>query len=122
MERAVYNLLLNASQASRKSAYVPEVALTLSETVDQVQIRVIDNGPGVSETMRKTLFEPFSSEGKESGTGLGLTVAQRVAQDHGGQVVLERSRPGETVFALCMAKSVLTMQPPAAQPSLVVDK
>ena len=122
VERAVYNLLLNASQASRKSAYVPEVALTLSETVDQVQIRVIDNGPGVSETMRKTLFEPFSSEGKESGTGLGLTVAQRVAQDHGGQVVLERSRPGETVFALCMAKSVLTMQPPAAQPSLVVDK
>lgn len=122
VERAVYNLLLNASQASRKSAYPPEVVLTLSETVDQVQLRVIDNGPGVSETMRKTLFEPFSSEGKESGTGLGLTVAQRVAQDHGGQVVLERSRPGETVFALCMAKSVLAMQPAAAQAALAEDK
>lgn len=122
VERAVYNLLLNASQASRKSTFAPEVTLTLSETVDQVQIRVIDNGPGVSERMRKTLFEPFSSEGKESGTGLGLTVAQRVAQDHGGQVVLERSRQGETVFALCMAKSVLTMQPPATQPSVAIDQ
>jgi signal transduction histidine kinase len=104
LERAIYNLLLNASQASRSTLMRPTVNISLIETSDQIQIRITDSGPGVPDSIRKSLFEPFVTEGKENGIGLGLTVAQRVAQDHGGQVILEQSQPGKTTFVLCLHK------------------
>jgi nitrogen-specific signal transduction histidine kinase len=68
---------------------------------------VVDNGPGVSEEIRVTLFEPFVSKGKLGGVGLGLTLADRIAQEHGGSVELESSEPGRTVFCLSLAKATL---------------
>jgi nitrogen-specific signal transduction histidine kinase len=53
------------------------------------------------------LFEPFVSEGKLGGVGLGLTLADRIAHEHGGSVTLETSEPGNTVFCLSLAKSTL---------------
>jgi nitrogen-specific signal transduction histidine kinase len=63
---------------------------------------VEDSGAGISDALRPHLFEPFVSEGKESGTGLGLTVAQRIAIEHGGDVALESKAgvAGKTVFLL----------------------
>jgi nitrogen fixation/metabolism regulation signal transduction histidine kinase len=112
VERAIYNLLLNASQASKRGLELPVVNVTLTETSDQIQVRVTDNGTGVPNSIRNSLFEPFVSEGKESGIGLGLTVARRVAEDHGGQVILEESQSGKTTFVLCMGKSVPLISTP----------
>jgi nitrogen-specific signal transduction histidine kinase len=50
--------------------------------------------------MREKMFLPFSTEGKVNGTGLGLTLALHIAQEHGGSVVLAGSEPGCTVFHL----------------------
>jgi signal transduction histidine kinase len=105
VERAIYNLLLNASQASKRGSCTPTVSIVLTDRVDQIQVRVTDNGAGVPESIRNSLFEPFVSVGKESGIGLGLTVARRVAEDHGGQVMLEESEPGRTTFVLCLKKA-----------------
>jgi nitrogen-specific signal transduction histidine kinase len=69
---------------------------------------VIDNGPGVSENIRKSLFDPFVSEGKHKGTGLGLTLTHRIAVEHGGGVVLLSSRPGETIFQMRIARGLGT--------------
>lgn len=102
VERAIYNLLINASQASKRGTEPPRVNIALIHALDQVQIQVTDNGPGVPESIRTSLFEPFVSMGKESGIGLGLTVARRVAEDHGGHVALEQSEPGKTTFTLCL--------------------
>ena len=63
-----------------------------------------DNGGGVAKAIRDNLFEPFVSEGKEGGVGLGLTLAHRVAEEHGGSVILVSSIPGETVFLLTFEK------------------
>jgi len=106
VERAIYNLFINASQAAKRGAQLPEVNVVLIDALDYIQIRVTDNGPGVSELIRSSLFEPFVSMGKESGIGLGLTVARRVAEDHGGRVILEQSEPGQTTFVLCLGKSL----------------
>jgi nitrogen-specific signal transduction histidine kinase len=46
------------------------------------------------------------SEGKQKGTGLGLTLANCIATEHGGEVVLVSSRPGETVFQMKVARSL----------------
>ena len=48
--------------------------------------------------MRDHLFEPFVSHGKENGTGMGLTVVQKILQDHGGDVMVERTSPSGTTF------------------------
>jgi signal transduction histidine kinase len=115
VERALYNLLLNACQAAQKSKGAPQVTLSFQETDTAFRFYVTDNGPGVSEEIRVTLFEPFVSKGKLGGVGLGLTLADRIAQEHGGAVELEASVPGHTVFCLSLAKATLLSFEAAAQ-------
>jgi signal transduction histidine kinase len=107
IERALYNLLLNGSQAARQGAETPTIRVSLADEGDQFVFRVCDNGPGVPESVRVTLFQPFVSEGKTSGVGLGLTLAHKIAQEHGGGVTLEESRAGYTVFRMSLSKSTL---------------
>jgi signal transduction histidine kinase len=105
--RALYNLVLNACQATRAGTVAPVVTVKLSEDAEKVRIAICDTGPGVPAAIRSTLFQPFVSFGKVNGTGLGLTVAQHVAQEHGGEVRLEKSEPGETIFSVLLFKRAL---------------
>jgi nitrogen-specific signal transduction histidine kinase len=66
---------------------------------------VSDTGRGIPELIRSQLFEPFVSHGKENGTGLGLTVVQKIVQDHGGDVAVEKTSPAGTVFRLLLPLS-----------------
>jgi two-component system nitrogen regulation sensor histidine kinase GlnL len=59
---------------------------------------VRDTGPGISETIRPHLFEPFLST-KMSGSGLGLALVGKIMDDHGGVIEVE-SRPGRTEISL----------------------
>ena len=72
--------------------------IRLTVEVDAIVVRIEDNGSGVPEAVRSSLFQPFVSEGKQNGTGLGLTLAFQVAREHGGSIVIERSSPGDTCF------------------------
>ena len=56
-----------------------------------VVIRVSDNGPGIPESIRDKVFQPFFST-KEEGTGLGLSIATRIIEDHGGRLELESTQ------------------------------
>ncbi|HWE83951.1 MAG TPA: ATP-binding protein [Terracidiphilus sp.] len=104
IERAISNLLLNACQSVRGLGVEAHVEVAMETQEQQVIVNVIDNGPGVPEKIRNRVFEPFVSEGKQKGTGLGLTLANCIALEHGGEVVLLSSRPGETVFQLRVAR------------------
>jgi signal transduction histidine kinase len=107
LSRAIYNLLLNACQAAKKGTGTPQVIVRLSEDDTKIEIRICDSGAGVAESIKETLFQPFVSAGKENGVGLGLTLAQHVAQEHGGEVRLEKSVPGETIFSILLYKQAL---------------
>ena len=101
----VLNLLRNALQAGAKSILVRTRAVhgaMLGERAVRLALRldVIDDGVGVPEHLRETLFLPLVS-GRADGTGLGLALAQEIAQEHGGQLTC-RSRPGRTVFSLTL--------------------
>jgi signal transduction histidine kinase len=105
--RAVYNLLLNGCQAARRGGYPPMVTLTLLEEQQALRIQIADNGPGVPETIRQKIFLPFVSEGRESGVGLGLTLAQQIAQEHGGRVELSETAEHYTSFTIVLPKAAL---------------
>lgn len=65
-----------------------------------IEIRIIDDGPGVSDDVRHRLFQPFVTD-KPAGQGLGLALVSKVASAHGGLVELT-SRPGKTVFSILL--------------------
>jgi signal transduction histidine kinase len=100
LERALYNLLLNASEAINGED--GRISVELQEVSGGLQLRIADNGRGIPESIRGKLFDPFVSYGKENGTGLGLTVVQKIVQDHGGDILVERTSQAGTVFRLTL--------------------
>ena len=109
IERALFNLLLNACQSRRPAGRSSVVTARLYDAGKSVCIDIVDNGSGVPAAVRATLFEPFVSEGKQNGTGLGLTLARRIAEDHGGRLDLASSTPQETTFQLCFPMAVTSL-------------
>lgn len=110
--RAVFNLLLNACQAARSGTRPPEVRLRLEESQDSYLIEISDSGPGVPDSIRDTMFLPFVSEGKESGIGLGLTMAQQITQEHGGRIDMGTTADGRTQFTIVLPKDALERYAP----------
>ncbi len=92
IKRAVRNLVENAV------AYGHKADVRIANAGDGYDVVVEDEGPGIPETDRQRVFEPFvrlesSRNEATGGTGLGLTLVKAIAEGHGGAVMLE-SRPG----------------------------
>jgi signal transduction histidine kinase len=98
LTRLFQNLIINACEAVPKDG--GKVEVTVREDGDMLEVRVADTGRGIPDELRNNVFDPFVSHGKENGTGLGLTVVQKIAQDHGGKVDVERTSSSGTVMRL----------------------
>ncbi|MEO8699526.1 MAG: ATP-binding protein [Kofleriaceae bacterium] len=89
------NLISNAQQAMGGSGTITIETAKL-DTV--VAVRIIDDGPGVPEEALPRIFEAFfTTKPKGEGTGLGLGIARKIVEKHGGEMLCE-SEPGRTVF------------------------
>lgn len=95
IRRAVSNVAANAREAmGGRGRLVLRAWLEPSATApeegsgERLVIELQDEGPGVAPEIRGTLFEPFVTVGKKRGTGLGLAVARRFVEDHGGSIEL----------------------------------
>src|SRR6185369_3715211 len=104
--RAVLNLLDNAIKHSPPGA---DVGVSLVRTSAWYDVIVTDAGPGIPETLHGRVFERFfradaarsrSESSATSGAGLGLPIARRIAELHGGRLDLIESAPGRTIFRL----------------------
>lgn len=97
--RALQNLVTNAIQAVAEQNGKVGIHTTVDEGF--VEIRVQDNGCGISEEEQIKIFEPyFTTKSDTGGTGLGLAITKRVVEQHQGDIVVA-STPGEgTVFTL----------------------
>jgi signal transduction histidine kinase len=109
---ALYNLLLNACQAAKRGMPPGIVRVALSQDQATIHLRVTDSGPGIPASIRDTLFQPFVTDSRKNGIGLGLTIAQCVAREHGGFVSIEESSPRRTVFVLHLPKRALAALTP----------
>ena len=89
------NLIDNAIDAMGGKG---ELRIRTSQELDMVLVEIIDNGPGIPDSVRPHIFEPFfTTKGVGSGTGLGLDTAYRIVHGQHGGITFD-SKPGETRF------------------------
>lgn len=95
LKEALVNLIINACEAMVKggSIIIYEEEVISDKLGQMLVIRLSDNGPGISESIQKKIFQPFFSC-KEDGTGLGLSIAEKIINEHGGWLDL-KSREGK---------------------------
>jgi two-component system nitrogen regulation sensor histidine kinase GlnL len=110
LTQALLNIVKNAAQALSGTTRGPEITLrtrvargvTLAKRRHRLALKVgvQDNGPGVAPEIRDRIFYPLVS-GREGGSGLGLTIAQTLVAQHGGNIECE-SVPGQTTFTVLL--------------------
>jgi two-component system, NtrC family, sensor kinase len=98
--RVWLNLLRNAVDAAAGKS---EIHVSSVDTATGVQVVVRDNGPGIPEEIKATLFVPFRTT-KSRGLGLGLSSADLAVRAHGGSIVCE-SEPGKTIFTVDLPRA-----------------
>ncbi len=111
--RVFANLIRNATEAGATI-----VRLSTEICDGQTLLRVADNGPGLPERAKANLFKPFAGSVRSGGTGLGLAIARDLIRAHGGELMLEQTGPGGTVFSMTLMVDELqdTAPPLSARP------
>lgn len=96
LREALRNLIENARDAVSARAYGDpsrgSVRVGVRRDRERVVVRIHDDGPGLDDSVRQRVFHPFFTT-KESGFGLGMPIARKIIEQHGGSLTL-RSRPG----------------------------
>jgi len=102
LRQLLHNLIKNSLEAigdTRK----PHIEVSTQEISDNgrlwVELVIADNGPGLPESFDERWFEPYTTS-KARGTGLGLAVAKKIAEEHGGTIRAENRAPGGAMFVL----------------------
>src|SRR5581483_2393850 len=94
MERVIYNLVVNAAQASPPKA---PITVKTRQVGDTVEIAVIDRGSGIEPKLVENIFNPFVTT-KSSGVGLGLAIVSKIVDEHGGSISVESELGSGSVF------------------------
>ena len=116
IRRALANLIDNAAEAMHGSLLrVLGIHTSLSEDGGSAEIAVSDTGHGLTDEIRERLFLPFYST-KQRGSGLGLSIAAKIVQEHGGSLRAEANSPKGARFLLR-----LPLMEPAQLTSAAID-
>ncbi|MFC7132438.1 MULTISPECIES: two-component system sensor histidine kinase NtrB [Salinibaculum] len=92
------NLLKNAVQHNTRD--VPEVTIDVTESERTVTVRVADNGPGIPDEQKETIFGKGEAGLDSQGTGIGLYLVQTLVESYGGEVHVEDNDPDGAVFTV----------------------
>ncbi|MBI3048102.1 MAG: PAS domain S-box protein [Acidobacteria bacterium] len=110
LRAAVLNLFLNAAQATSGRG---RIAVTVARRDEQCVLSIRDSGPGIPLELRERVFEPFFTT-KARGGGLGLPIARRTAELHGGTLTLTCPEDGGCLFTLALPLQAVAVAVPAA--------
>ena len=99
MAQVVYNIAANARDAMPQGG---KFGVSTRRVKDRVEMRLSDTGAGVPKEVGERIFEPFFSYGKRQGVGLGLAIAQRIVEEHGGTIGLESKDGGGAEFVVTL--------------------
>jgi signal transduction histidine kinase len=99
MRLVFLNLLLNSIAAVSENG---SISFTIISTENkEVRIKVLDNGPGIAIENLERIFEPYFSK-RHGGTGLGLTLARRIIEEHGGTILATKNPSGGAQFDIVL--------------------
>ncbi len=96
LKLAILNLLMNSAQAMHGHG---TIQISTRESNGFVELRILDQGPGIPADVREHLFEPFFTT-KHRGTGLGLATSRRIFEAHHGSLELECPPDGGTIAVI----------------------
>jgi len=102
LRQALHNLIKNALEAIgdvHKPQLVVATRVFEEDGEPWVELSVADNGPGLPADFGERWFEPYTTS-KNKGTGLGLAVVKKIAEEHGGSIRAENRAQGGAVFTL----------------------
>ncbi|SRR6266568_590607 len=98
LEQVVVNLLKNAIDATAPGG---TILLTLAADDDNVRIKVVDKGHGISEELAEKIFDVFYTT-KRNGTGMGLSISRNIAEAHGGSLIACNNEDGGATFTVTL--------------------
>jgi PAS domain S-box-containing protein len=98
MKGVLLNLMINAAQAMGRRG---RINVSIAEGQGGCEVSIADHGPGIPEEIRANVFDPFFTT-KHRGTGLGLAVARRTVELHGGKLRFECPPGGGTVMIVSL--------------------
>lgn len=101
IEQVFLNLIQNASRAVKASPEDKKVEVATHVRENQIQISVSDSGPGVPEDLKEKIFDPFFTTSSD-GSGIGLSIAQRIIADHNGAIGVQTSKLGGAQFMVSL--------------------
>ena len=108
IQQVILNFVRNSLDAfTLRPVEEPQILIRTSLTQHQeVELAVIDNGPGLSPEAMPCLFDPFFST-KANGTGLGLAISNTIARSHGGSVGYRPNQPNGACFFIALPAQAL---------------
>ena len=116
--RQVFNNIINNAfdAAGKEGQTILDISTrhVMDKEVDYIEVAIRDSGPGLSEDIISTIFEPYVTT-KKKGTGLGLAIVKKIIEEHGGLVLLENNPDGPgacAIIRLPVAKKNITQLPP----------
>jgi signal transduction histidine kinase len=99
--RCLANIIKNAKEALGDEG---TITIHFREAGTELQVSISDSGPGIPESIRSRIFEPFVTYGKKHGTGLGMAIAKSTVDAHGGRIWLESETGKGTTFHVVLPK------------------
>jgi PAS domain S-box-containing protein len=99
MEQVLLNLITNAAETLADNPQPGRIVITTRQSHDCLQICVEDTGPGVPEDLREKIFDPFYTT-KHGSSGIGLSISQRIVEDHGGTLAVGPGMLGGAAFII----------------------
>ncbi|MBI5209010.1 MAG: GAF domain-containing protein [Elusimicrobia bacterium] len=110
LRRVFLSLARNAREAMPDGG---ELAIRVEEEPDEVRFEFADTGPGIPNEVRGNLFDSFVTCGKEHGTGLGLAMAKKFIDEHGGRITADNPPAGGALFRVWLPKRPqVKLEPP----------
>jgi signal transduction histidine kinase len=98
-QRVIMNLINNATEAMKNMEGGKQLEIASGVVHDKIVVRVSDSGPGIPSGIRERIFDPFYTT-KNDGTGIGLSLSQRIIIDHNGAIAAGESRWGGAEFTI----------------------
>jgi len=95
LRQVLHNLIQNSEQALMGHTN-PEILIETVATADATQIRIQDNGPGLSDEVMSRAFDPYYTT-KAKGTGLGLAIVRKIIEEHDGAVSIRNGEVGAVI-------------------------